>query len=508
METHLQDRSAAESPQRTAPFAGRASAWASAPAVLFALALALFLAVPARQTQAANAAADGDLVQAVSIRHEIEFGRGVNVTLEADLTDPVLSIIEVRAVFSATGDQNVSSYAYPEFEIGTGASGGGKLTAAFTIDTGVRAYYPPGAEFEVFFELTGSDGSVSATEPERFLYLDPARDWRVLSAPDIPLDFHYYGFSAAAAGRLAERVSTTWRPIASALGLDPDSVGRFRAVIYPNVREFNSVFPPTSAASSDGVFFGGFAMERYGVFVLGGPSAGNVVHELTHLLVNTKVNSPLSPGVPSWLHEGLAQYFEAGSSSGYTSQLRSAAAAGRLLTLRNRNTGPALGSEVGLYYLQVGSFVGELIETRGAGPMAETLRMINEGSSAAEAVQSAYGTELWQLENEWRARLGASELPPPPATPEPSVRPTSTPRAAGMAGSGNSSDAATQSTATAQAEQGGQVPSAGVTAGEGDSPGKDGFNWTGPLIGMAAAAVVFFVWSFRVNRRRFRSKRR
>ncbi|MDA0232960.1 MAG: peptidase MA family metallohydrolase [Chloroflexi bacterium] len=482
---------------------------------LFVLVSLLFLTVGVYEARADGAAADGDLLHVISIKHEIDFGRGVDIRLEADVTGPLTSIIEVRAVFTATRDGSVSSYAYPTFEVTPGASGQfgvGKLAANFTIDTGIRAYYPPGTEFDVFFELTGRDGSVTATETTRILYLDPAKDWQLLSAPDIPLDFLYYGFPEVTAARLAERVSATWRPIAMALGIDPganDFDRRFRAVIYPNVREFNSVFPPTSAASSDGVFFGGFAMEHFGVFVLGGPSPGSAVHELTHLLVNTKVNSPLSPGVPSWLHEGLAQYFEAGSSSPYTSQLGRAAAAGQLLTLRNRNNVPARGSEIGLYYTQVGSFVGELIEMRGAEPMAETLRLINEGSFAAEAIETAYGIPLWQLENEWRVRLGASELPPPPESTdrtEPTARSGATPVTSTVPGSIGGNNATPQATATPTEDE---IAAAGVTVG--DAPADEaesGFDWTGPLIGMAAAGAVFFVWSVRVNRRRFRTRRR
>ena len=489
-------------------------AWLVTPAVsliaLIVIVTSLLHVVGAHEVSADGAAADGDLVRLVSIEHEINFGLGVDVRLEADVLGALPAIVEVRAVFVATRDGSVSSYAYPDFRVGSTSSGAGKLTADFTIDTGLRGYYPPGTQFDVFFELTGSDGSVTATESTQILYLDPAKDWRLLSAPGIPLDFYYYGFPESTAERLAERVSETWRPTAAALGLDPESPDlgrRFRAVIYPNVREFTSVFPPTSAASNDGVFFGGFAMENYGVFVLGGPSPGSVVHELTHLLVNTKVNSPLSPGVPSWLHEGLAQYFEAGSSSAYTSQLGRTAASDQLLTLRNRNTVPARGSEIGLYYTQVGSFVGELIEMRGAEAMSETLRLIDEGSVAAVAIETAYGTPLWQLENEWRLRLGASELPPPLESTlpiEPAVRPIGT--TSPDSGSGSGDEATPQATATSTGDE---VPSAGVVAGDTPSDqGDDGFNWTGPLIGVAAAAVVFFVWSFRVNRRRFRTRSR
>jgi hypothetical protein len=206
------------------------------------------------------------------------------------------------------------------------------------------------------------------------------------------------------------------------------------------------------------------------------------------------------------LHEGLAQYFEAGTSTLYTSQLRSAAASGRLITLRTRNNVPALGSEIGLFYTQAGSFTGELIELYGTERMANTLSAINDGMSATEAVELTYGTPLWALENEWRVRLGASELPPP-AEPGPAAQPTASqtpvPPATGEPSGGTA--AIPQATATPQSSP---IPVIGVEAGEEEPQDGGRFIWRGPMIGMLAAVVVFAIWSFRTNRRRLGSRRR
>ncbi len=438
-------------------------------------------------------AADGDFVSGVMIEHEIDFGDSIRVQLLADVTE---NITEVRAVFAPIGVRRVSSYAYPQFTI---FSNGETLRAEFAIRTGGSAYFPPGTEFEVFFELTDTAGEVTRTSTERILYLDPDKDWQLLESPATPLDFYYYGFSEGVANSLEERVSSSWLEIAEATGVDTEAVQRFRAIIYPNVREMTPVFPPTSAAATDGTFFGGFAMHRFGLFVLGGPNEDSVVHELTHLLIDTRVNSTLSPGVPSWLHEGLAQYFEAGTSAGYTARLATAASYDSLLTLRNRNTVPARRDEIGLFYTQVGSFIGELIEEFGPEPMANTLGLIDDGQDAASAIETAYGKPLWQLENEWRTRLGASELPPPP-------QPTATAQDPGEnATTIPATEVAAQPTSEAT------IGEVGVSASD-DSPADDesgdGFNWTGPLIGAAAAGIVFFIWSVRVNRRRFRTRRR
>lgn len=432
---------------------------------------------PAPDAQASSNQLDSEPPKVLNFVHEIDFGNQIDIEIEA-VAD--FQVSEVRAIFNAVGPRNVSTYAYPSITHSE------TLNAQFSIDTGTSAYYPPGAEFEVRLEITALDGSVSTTESNRFLYLDPDKAWRSLSRSDIPLDFHYYGFSDRTAEALADRVEGSWRDIATSLGIEPDSVERRRAVIYPNVREASSSFPPTSDAATDGTFFGGFALDRFNVFVIGGPSADTVIHELTHLMIGQAVSSPLSPGVPSWLHEGLAQHFEAGSSRFYTDQLDGVAGDDRLLTMRTRNNVPAKSNEITLFYLQVGSFVGELIEMEGPEPMAETLRLIDGGDNASEAVASAYGKPLWELENEWRERLGASPLPAPAGSDE-------TPQ--------NSATPQTTSTVSPTS-----VGGSGVVT-EPDSDGG-GFDMTGPVIGVIAAAVVFGVWSFFVNRKRFRSYRR
>ena len=179
-----------------------------------------------------KSSADGNLIQSFSATSTIRFGEGIDVRFDAQVNGLVA---EARSIFTALGNRAVSSYAYPAI---TNAPDGSGITAEFTIDTGVRAYFPPGTEFEVQLEVTDSSGEVSLSDPVRILYLDPAKPWRQLSEPRIPLDFHYYGFSDSTAQGLADRVAGSWEQIAAALGIEPGSVGRFRAIIYPNIRHF------------------------------------------------------------------------------------------------------------------------------------------------------------------------------------------------------------------------------------------------------------------------------
>ena len=443
------------------------------PTLPLTLALLLVVAASLLFTAGATRAAQHAAVNVISMENSIDFGRSITVRLEAESDEPVT---EVRAVYTARGNRLVSSYAYPEF-----TQDGAVVMAEVTVETGGRSYYPPGTEFEFVFELTTATGTDS-TPPARVTYLDPDHQWQLMARPEIPLDIFYYEFSEATAEAMADRVEASWREIAATVGVDPGDIDRQRAVIYPDINEFNAVAPPVSEAASDGLYFGGFAMYEYGLFVLGMPSPDSVVHEFTHLMIEGAVTSPLSPGVPSWLHEGLAQYFEAGSSEHYSSQLRSRARANDLLVLRNRNTVPSVAAEIGLFYTQVGSFIGNLVEQHGPAPMARTLELINGGTRAADALGEAYGKPFWQLENDWRVSLGADPLPDPSATPaageSPGAQPTATPDDAGIV----------------------------VETPPGDSDG--GFSWVGPAIGAGAAVIVFAGWSVITSRRRLRRGKR
>ena len=77
-------------------------------------------------------------------------------------------------------------------------------------------------------------------------------------------------------------------------------------------------------------------------------------------------------------------------------------------------------------YGQSRNFVEYLIETYGPEKIAETIASIAEGRSGDIAIRNVYGKTVQQLDNEWRAKIGADPYVPPTPTPTPEDESTET----------------------------------------------------------------------------------
>ena len=113
--------------------------------------------------------------------------------------------------------------------------------------------------------------------------------------------------------------------------------------------------------------------------------------------------------------------------------LDQAVAEDELLSLQSlSSTFPASSRRAGLAYAQSNQVVTYLIETYGQVKMGELLAILSTGTTYDQALQSAYGLSVMELDNEWRGSLG---LPPQQtaARPTPVVQATIVPYGAGTA---------------------------------------------------------------------------
>ncbi len=134
-----------------------------------------------------------------------------------------------------------------------------------------------------------------------------------------------------------------------------------------------------------------------------GLAADTMVHESTHLLLDQAVDSTLAR-VPAWLNEGLAMHFETDSRARVRMVERAARLNG-LLRLRNMGSVPGRPGDVGIFYGQAWSVVDYMVAAHGAERMSALLAAINDGQKIEDAIPTAYGITLDQLEASWRARV-------------------------------------------------------------------------------------------------------
>jgi hypothetical protein len=328
-------------------------------------------------------------IRVVSSSHDVNFPNDVVFNLEAESDSP---ITEVRLLYSLE-NRPVQVYGYPDFEPDN------RVTAEFSVKTGGSNYIPTGVEFEYFYRITDTDGNTLETPRFTFAYNDPRYTWREVTRGDLTVVWHNLP---------QEEVEKVTDDVIGQLDAVRDMFGvtefvPMKAVIVNGTLEARRAFPFTSNAASRTHLYGGFAFGEYGLFVMQGLSADTMVHEATHLLLNSAIDSPLAR-VPSWLNEGLSTYFESSGSRRAVTVSR-AERTNDLLHLRNMGNQPGRPSEVGVFYAQSWSTVNFMIEGYGSDKMGELIATINDGNRIGVAISKTYGVTVDELEELWKADL-------------------------------------------------------------------------------------------------------
>ena len=136
-------------------------------------------------------------------------------------------------------------------------------------------------------------------------------------------------------------------------------------------------------------------------------------HELLHAVLDDRAPNMVWP---AWLNEGLAEWFEAravgkrGLSAGEQGALLRVAQGGGLPPLSALSE-PAFGglapSSAGLAYLESYAFIDFLARRDGEGALVELWQAVLRAGSVERGVRRVFHRELGELEQAFRASLGA-----------------------------------------------------------------------------------------------------
>jgi len=259
------------------------------------------------------------------------------------------------------------------------------------------------------------DLEAAAASWERALEIDPAdselkaRLERIRREHRTEKDFNrdvtshftikYEGRERIEAGRIVLRIlEDAYGEVGRALSYYPD---REIGVILYSDRQFQEVTdaPGWSAGLFDGkirIPIGGIDRETPGLRRI-------LVHEYTHAVVRA-----ISPRVPTWLNEGLAQYFEGREIGPHQREmLRMAARAGRLPSLRDLE-GSFLGlsgGQASAAYLISLSAVRHINDQYGLYRARMLLDECAAGADTARAVSGALLVSYEEFERGWQRSL-------------------------------------------------------------------------------------------------------
>ena len=340
-------------------------------------------------------------IRVVSSSHSIAFPDEIRLRLVAESDAP---ITHVRLVYQL-GSQQTRIYGYPNF---TPSS---RIDTDFRIKTGGANFLPSGVDVSYFYHIGDANGNEFDSERYSVEYLNPRYQWQRYSLPGFEVLWH--DRPAREVRAVAHDVNERLDEVRALLRLDETKT--MKAVILNGRREASSSLPKVSDAATAGHLYGGFAYGELDVFVLVGLGREGMIHEMTHLLIDEAMTSPLGR-LPAWLNEGLAMYFE-GSSSWRERAVLDSYHRGRLMPLRSMGAVPGVPSDVRNFYSQSWSIVDYMMDTYGPDRMSALLGAIDSGMDVDEAVPVAYDISLDELESRWKRSLGGGVVDRLPADP-------------------------------------------------------------------------------------------
>ena len=365
------------------------------------LAAIIALASPGGDQPSPSPAEGSMPIRVVSSSHSIAFPDEIRLRLVAESDAP---ITHVRLVYQL-GSQQTRIYGYPNF---TPSS---RIDTDFRIKTGGANFLPSGVDVSYFYHIGDANGNEFDSERYSLEYLNPRYQWQRYSLPGFEVLWH--DRPATEVRAVAHDVNERLDEVRALLRLDETKT--MKAVILNGRREASSSLPKVSDAATAGHLYGGFAYGELDVFVLVGLGREGMIHEMTHLLIDEAMTSPLGR-LPAWLNEGLAMYFE-GSSSWRERAVLDSYHRGRLMPLRSMGAVPGVPSDVRNFYSQSWSVVDYMMETYGADRMSALLGAIDSGTDVDEAVPVAYDISLDELESRWKRSLGGGVVDRLPADP-------------------------------------------------------------------------------------------
>lgn len=326
-----------------------------------------------------------------------EFPMGFRIKLVAQSENEIESV----AIRLVIGQQTRGGYDYLETD-----QNGDLIDGELLWRTNTNSMYvPPGTVISYNFEIVDIEGNRLDTERSQFTYHDPRFEWSEISQGPITLAYH--GNVVDRAHDILDTIVETLDRVAPLLGADKEEP--LRVTVYNTWDEMQGAIQRSSATIGQHLITEGQAFSNVGtLLVLGTRSAiGTASHEVTHIIVH-RAGEGIIRKVPSWLHEGLAEYGNVDPGRSYDSALDQGIRRDRLLPVTHMDSLPGRANDVLLFYGQSKAIVRMMIDDFGTEKMRDFMSRYKSGASMDNALSETYGFDRAGLENRWRNLVGAS----------------------------------------------------------------------------------------------------
>ncbi len=386
---------------------------------------------------------------------------------------------------------------FPEFEPGRSSD------VSWTWEMLQSGSEPPGATIWYRWRVTDKAGDEAASDEQRVIWLDEEHDWQSISQG--LLTFHWYGASRRFAEDLLNSAVDSLDQLGQTTGVAPESP--IDMYIYADTADMRA------AVLYEPGWTGGQAYAEHDIVIIGiSPDQidwgkDTEAHELTHVLVGHLTFSCLGD-VPTWLNEGIAVYGEGGLDAASEKALKEAIGDDRLISVRALSGGfSEVSDKADLSYSQSYSIVNFLVERYGREKLLGLFTRLRDGVPIEDALKDVYGFGLDELEDGWRASIGAkprrAEGAQPTPTPVPTPVPTYRPVSGAPLASAGQATLAPMPTATSAEVAEAQPSPAPTEAQPGAAPAQAA--QPGALVIVAAIAAIVAIGAIALAARSWKS---
>ena len=262
---------------------------------------------------------------------------------------------------------------------------------------------PPDAVVTYWWTALDAAGKMAQTVPATITFADTRFNWRSISRGLVTL--YWYSGNEAFAESLMTASQQGLERIEDSIGAVPH--GQVKIFIYGSASDLQS----SHLFSAEWV--GGLSYSGYNVVVVGVSTnqlsfgLRAVPHELTHWVVGQITFNNYGAGLPVWLSEGLATYFESPSlNTSYRNALDNAIKNNQLLSVRSLSSPFSAVSAVAyISYGQSYSIVSFMISKYGKEKMQSLLEVFRQGATYDDALMQVYGFDQDGLDRLWRHSL-------------------------------------------------------------------------------------------------------
>ena len=272
-----------------------------------------------------------------------------------------------------------------------------------------------------FFEITYEGNKIVKTPTNSFMYLDNNRPWRSRTSDNLTVVF--YNEDEKTALSILETALATTESVGGLFGALLKSP--LTIVIYETWEDMLPAIRFSSKTVQQELITLGQAHPASGIIMLIGGDQdvlSSTRHETIHMLIYSMLEDS-DAIIPFWFNEGIAEFQNPTHVESYNRAISEAAQTSSLPRLDYFTNRPNTPEEIWLMYAMGSRFTDFLITSKGPNKMRLLLEGLVIGKSFDTSFEDAYSLELIDAENEWRARIGASIVPP--SQPEPFLSETS-----------------------------------------------------------------------------------